>query len=271
VIELGRMHTLEVARLSPHGAYLTDGEQDVLLPTRYCPDDVEPGMRIRVFVHLDSDDRPIASTKTPAAQAGQFACLPVTAVTDVGAFVDWGLDKELLVPFREQPRRLEVGNVPVVRVVLDPVSGRLFGSARTRKYLEEPEDVPVGEPVEALATGIIPGGAKAIIDDRWDGAIFTDAPLKVGKRYRAYVSRLQEGRVQVQLQQVGYGAVEDAVETLLAALRREGGFLPLSDSSAPDQIRRKLEMSKGTFKKALGALLKQGRVETDRFGTRLLK
>lgn len=265
------MHTLEVARLSPHGAYLTDGTNDVLLPTRYCPEGVEPGDTVRVFVHLDSDDRPIASTKRPAAVAGEFACLPVTAVTDVGAFVDWGLDKELLVPFREQPRRLEVGNVPVIRVVLDPVSGRLFGSARSRKYLEEPLDVQVGEPVDALATGIIPGGAKAIIDDRYEGAIFGPGDYKVGKRYRAYVSRIQEGRVQVQLQQVGYGAVEDAVEKILDAIRREGGFLALSDSSDPAEIQRKLGMSKGTFKKAIGGLLKQGRIETDKYGTRLLK
>jgi predicted RNA-binding protein (virulence factor B family) len=227
-----------------------------------------------VFVYLNSSGLPTATFTRPAAQVGEFAFLQVTEVTRFGAFLDWGLPKELLVPFSEQPERLRPGRRYVVRLYLDD-RGRVVGSARIDKWLEsETINLRAGDRVALLLWEFTDLGAKVIIDNRYGGLLYRDEIHKGmhrGDRFPGYVRRVREdGKIDITLRKGGREAVDEAREQVLAALSRDG-FLSLHDRSAPQEIEAALGMSKKTFKKAVGGLYKEGRVELTPEGIRLKK
>lgn len=273
MIEIGKTQTLRVTRRTDPGLFLTDGENEVLLPNRYAPASAAPGDTLRVFVYTDSEDRPVATTKRPKAEAGGFAVLTVLGTSPVGAFVDLGLDKDLLVPFGEQRRPLAEGDRAVVRVVLDPKTRRLIGSTRIERYLDrDTSALKPGTPVEALIVGGGQEGVRAIVDDRYFAMIFPDEifeRLPVGSRRRAFVKKIREdGRVSISLSPQGYESVMNEADRVLDMLNREGGFLPYSDASSPEEIRSAFGMSKGSFKKLIGTLQREGKITIEHHGIR---
>jgi hypothetical protein len=276
MIEVGTTQELRIARLTSVGAYVTDEEQDVLLPRRYVPAGADVDAKVRVFVYTDSEDRLVATTQRPKAQVGEFAYLHVTSVSNVGAFVDWGLDKDLLVPFSEQRPRMVEGRGYIVRVLRDEATNRVFGTMRLQKYLEvDASELGQGAPVEFLIADLLEDGARVIIENRFSGMLFRDeiiGDIRVGQKKQGFVKRVREdGRVSVATNPQGYEAILEQGPLIIDMLKREGGFLPYSDNSSPDEIRRVFRMSKGAFKKVIGALFREGRIDLTHHGIRLLK
>jgi hypothetical protein len=276
MIEVGTTQELRIARLTSVGAYVTDEEQDVLLPRRYVPAGADVDAKVRVFVYTDSEDRLVATTQRPKAQVGEFAYLHVTSVSNVGAFVDWGLDKDLLVPFSEQRPRMVEGRGYIVRVLRDEATNRVFGTMRLQKYLEvDASELGQGAPVEFLIADLLEDGARVIIENRFSGMLFRDeiiGDIRVGQKKQGFVKRVREdGRVSVATNPQGYEAFLEQGPLIIDMLKREGGFLPYSDNSSPDEIRRVFRMSKGAFKKVIGALFREGRIDLTHHGIRLLK
>jgi len=265
--QLGRRTTLRA--MARHGAgMLLDGGSlgEILLPNRYVPGGLAPGGEIEIFLSLDSEDRLVATTETPLAEAGEFALLKVAAVTRVGAFLDWGMPKDLLLPYAEQIRPLVVGDQELVYVRVDPVSRRLVASAKLRKHLAgtAPAAASGGMPVTFQLAEKTDLGYKAIVEGRYWGLLRVEPGGRVpprGARCEGYISRVRDdGQVDLSLEPPGYGRVPDAADRLASALAATaGGFLPLHDKSPPEQVRALLGMSKKVFKQAAGALYKAGR------------
>ncbi|MFP6871899.1 MAG: S1-like domain-containing RNA-binding protein [Verrucomicrobiales bacterium] len=265
---LGRHHTLRVSSRHSAGLLLDAGELgEILLPRRYVPDGLEPDGEVEVFISLDSEDRPVATTECPLVMAGEFALLRVAAVTRVGVFLDWGMPKDLLLPFAEQIRRLKVGDDELVHVDVDRVSGRLVASAKLNKFVDEraPSHLHGGNSVSLLITEKTDLGIKAIVDDCCWGLLHCSdgghVPAR-GVRCSGYISRVREdGLVDLSLDPPGYAKVPAAAEQLAAVLSAaEGGFLPVHDKSPPEQVREVLGISKKVFKQAAGALYKAGSI-----------
>jgi predicted RNA-binding protein (virulence factor B family) len=263
MLTLGVYHRLTVVRESEQGFYLTKDEEDaVLLPNRYIPEGLQMGDEIDVFLYSDSEGRPIATTLTPKLTLHKFAALEVTSVTKYGAFMDWGIAKELLVPFREQNRKLEEGDIAVIYLFYDEVSSRLVGSAKVRKFLSaEQPDVKEGEEVEILVYDQSDLGYKVIINNLYEGMIYRNEiyrTLSLGDQTQAYVKKIRDdGKIDLQRQPLGYAKIASNSEKLLQFLKDNEGWLPLTDKSSPDEIKQKLSMSKKTFKQAVGDLYKK--------------
>jgi predicted RNA-binding protein (virulence factor B family) len=273
MIQIGAYHVLRVARMSEFGAFLTDGAGDVLLPRKYVPKGIEPGAEIKVFVATDSEDRPVATTLRPKGVVGEFAALRAADVTPVGAFMDWGLDKDLLVPFAEQQRRIEPGDKCLVRIVFDERTNRLFGSTKLGRYLTgNPAELSAGQKVELTVADAHPAGTRVVIEGRFYGMVFPDEMtdrLEVGQKRAGFIKRVRDdGEIAVSLSPAGYQGALEARSIILDRLRREGGFLPVGDKSSPEEIRRLFGLSKGTFKKAVGMLYKSGEIEITYHGLR---
>lgn len=262
-MEIGKYNELRVARKTDNGLYLRDEEgQEVLLPRKFVPREIESGTMLTVFVYKDGEDRLVATTQQPLITLGQFAYLKVVQVNRIGAFLDWGLDKDLFVPFREQKEKMETGRRYLVYLYLDEQTDRLVASARTDRFLEKEQlTVAEGEEVDLLVSDRTELGYNVIINDRHSGLIYHSElfrPLHRGDRLKGYIQHIREDKkIDVSLDPVGYQKVEPNAEKVLARLRENEGFLPLTDKSPPADIYAELEMSKKTFKKALGALYKQ--------------
>jgi len=273
MLEIGRFNQLEVQRISSTGAWLATEAGEILLPMKYLLASLKRGDTVTVFVYRDSDDRLIATTAAPKVQAGQFAVLEVTDVGRFGAFLDWGLDKELLVPFSEQVTPMKTGESYLVGVYLDN-SGRLAASAKIGKFLET-ADVPLkaGEEVELMICEFTGLGAKVIINGRYSGLLFKDelyGKPALGAKLRGYVKKIRkDNKIDVTLKKSGYSGMEGCRERVLKTLEVTGGYLPLGDKSAPDEIGEVLGMSKKSFKKAVGSLYKDGFIELAEEGIRL--
>ncbi|MBW2288832.1 MAG: GntR family transcriptional regulator [Deltaproteobacteria bacterium] len=262
MLEIGKTASLEVLREVPMGLMLGSADQEVLLPTRYVPEGTSLGDVVEVFLYTDSEDRPIATTEQPLVRADEFACLRVVSVSPVGAFLDWGLPKDLLLPFRLQLQRVRPEQRVVVRVFCDRVSGRPVATAKVERFLEEPPgDLREGQAVELLVYEETDMGCKVIVDGRFGGLLYHEpgrGRLEVGSSPTGYVQRIRaDGKVDLSLTPSGKAAMDAARETLLAALRSAGGRLELSDSSEPEVIRRTLGLSKKAFKRAVGALYRE--------------
>jgi hypothetical protein len=277
MIFIGQTNELQALRLTSVGMFLGDGEgNEVLLPNKYVPETLREGEPIEVFVYTDSEDRPVATTLEPAIQLGQFGYLRVTAVTRFGAFLDWGLEKDLLVPFREQNHRLREGQWTVVYLRLDEETNRLIGTCKVNRYLEtEVVRLDEGEAVDVLVYERSDLGFNVILDNRYRGLVYANEifqPLGIGSRVRGYVRQIREdGRIDVSLQPRGYEAnVEAGTDVLLQALHKNQGYLPLTDASPPEQIYERLGLSKKTFKKALGALYRERKVRLGEDGVYLV-
>jgi len=267
MIELGRHHRLTVVRESEQGYYITKDEEDaILLPNRYIPSGLQIDDEVDVFVYSDSQGRPIATTLQPKLTLNEFALLKVTSVTNFGAFVDWGIAKELLVPFREQDQKLQEGQSAVIYLFYDEVSERLVGSAKVRKFLDK-ENITLeeGEKVNVLVYDKTELGYKVIVNNLHDGLIYRNEvfqEIQVGDRLEAYVKKIRtDGKIDLQLEPFGYSKVAPNAEEILQVLKENDGWLPLTDKSKPEDIKDKLNMSKKTFKKAIGDLYKNKLIE----------
>jgi len=274
MLTIGSYNELELVRKVDFGVYLTDGEQDVLLPIRQVPPRAKQGDRLRVFVYTDSEDRPIATMLRPKAVVGEFAMLKVISISAFGAFVDWGLEKDLLVPHSEQRYPLKEERGYVVRVLLDKLSNRVIGSTKLSKFLlADTTELKEGQKVEAMFIQHTDDGTMAIADSKYPAAIFPDEifrPLRIGERQTAYIKKIRDdGKVSLSLSPQGYDAVAAEAPGILSMLKKNGGFLPYSDSTPPETIRAVFGMSKGSFKKLIGGLLREGKIEIEYHDIRL--
>lgn len=272
MIELCRMNTLTVDHLDDRGIWLRGVDEPIALSRREFPD-ARPGLSLRAFVFRDSTGHLRATRREPLVQAGEFAMLTVTSVTEHGAFLDWGMEKDLLAPHSLQPERMQEGRSYMVRVEIDRQE-RPFADARIEEYLEGgPGGLSEGDEVELLFWRMTDLGAMVIVNQRFAGLLYRDElrdGLRPGTCVTGYVKRLRpDGKIDVTLRKVGAEGVEEAKEVILNALRRSGGFLPLHDQSAPKAIGDALGISKKTFKKAVGGLYKNGSVELTADGIRL--
>jgi predicted RNA-binding protein (virulence factor B family) len=272
---MGEVQELTIVRDSQQGLYVGDADGEVLLPRRLCPQDVRIGRQIKVFIHTDSDDRPIATTKTPIAQIGQFAMLRVVAVTPAGAFLDWGLDKDLFCPMGEQATPMREDERVLVRIYLDEASGRVVCTSKYARFLRtDGEDLRVGQPVKIMIAAHQPNHTTVIIDGHIRGSLFADEwheKLVIGEVLDGYVKqiRTEDRKVAVSLRPQGYQAVLGERDRVLSALRASGGFLPVSDKTSPEEIHRRFGLSKGSFKKLIGTLYREQVIEIEYHGIRL--
>jgi uncharacterized protein len=278
MIQLGQYATLEVVKTTDFGVYLDGGPfGEVLLPKRYVPEGTEPGQDVDIFLYCDSEDRVIATTEKPFAKVGDIAYLRATDLADHGAFMDWGLMKDLFVPKNEQSEPMEKDKYYFVKVLLDDTTDRIYGSSKLPKFLQLQNDgePALGEEVKLMAWVQTDLGFKMIINDQYIGLLFKNEvfqSLNMGKILRGYIKTIREdGRMDVTLQKSGYGNyIDDTTDLILNKLKENNGFLPITDSSAPNEIYDILNMSKKTFKKAVGSLYKQRLIGLEEKGIRLL-
>lgn len=280
MITLGNYNTLTVVRRAEHGFYLQGDEQsgDVLLPNRYVPNGLAIGQEIEVFLYLDQEERLVATTERPLATVGQFACLEVAWINKYGAFLKWGLMKDLFCPFREQKQRMEVGKHYVVYVKEDEESHRLMATAKVERYLENPTinelpDLTHGKICDCLVWQKTDLGFKAIINNRYQGQIYDNQifrPLHTGDRMEAYIDHVrQDGKIDITLQPTGRQHTLDFAEVLLRYLYENNGHCDLSDKSPSEMITDRFKVSKKAFKKAVGDLYKRRLIIIEKDGIRL--
>lgn len=274
--KIGQFNTLSVIAIMANGAYLDAGDLgEILLPNRYLPENCEVDDQLSVFIYLDSADRLIATTETPYATVGDFASLQVKQINKIGAFLDWGLPKELLVPYNQQHNKMEVGKHYLVHIFLDEKTERLVASSKLDKFIDIwPAEYKQGEKVDLTIAAKTDLGFKAIINNRHWGLIFESEvfqPLKTGKKVTGYIKQVREdGRINLTLSRAGKGKVIDFSDKLLAYLAKHDGFSALNDKSAPESIQRELGVSKKTFKATIGNLMKKGKIKIEATGIRLL-
>jgi uncharacterized protein len=262
MLHIGNYNQLAIARITASGAVFKTDEGDVLLPLRLLPKGAEAGSLLDVFVYVDSDGRLTATTRKPRAVVGECAILKVKEATTVGSFLDWGLEKDLLLPFGEQNEPVRRGDQVLVRVFLHS-SGRIAASAKLDKFIFPVDDsLSEGAEVELLVYACTDLGAKVLINNRFGGLIFnTEFVVKpsCGERLRGFVKKIRDdGKVDVSLRKGGAMEAANDRETILAALAAHGGFLSLTDKSSPESIAEQLRLSKKSFKKAIGGLYKEG-------------
>ena len=274
---IGERNRLKVVRDAPPGFYL-DGEElgEILLPRRYIPARLAPGDELEVFVYRDSEDRLVATTETPRAVVGEFACLEVVSVNrDVGAFLDWGLPKDLLLPFREQETKVRRGEKVVVAIYIDEKTNRIAASTRLSRHLSrQPPVYKTGQSVELLISGKTPLGYNAIVENTHLGLLYHDTvttPLQVGQRVKGFVRGLRPGgKIDLSLDAAGYRRVAPLKIQIVEALRRNGGRLDFDDDTPSEAIRETFGVSKKAFKQALGSLYKTRRIRFTSPGVELL-
>lgn len=262
-IELGKFNQLEVVKQVDFGMYLDGGEEgEILLPTRYVPEDCKVGDWLNVFLYLDNEERLIATTLTPLVQVGEFACLEVSWVNQFGAFLNWGLMKDLFVPFSEQKMKMQVGNKYVIHAYIDDESFRIVASAKVDRYLSK-EKAPYqpGEEVNILIWQKTDLGFKAIIENMYSGLLYDSEifqTLHTGDTLKAYIKQVREdGRIDLILQKPGFEKVDDFSKTLYHYIADHGGRIGLNDKSPAEEIYDVFGVSKKTFKKAVGDLYKK--------------
>ncbi|NJN28627.1 MAG: GntR family transcriptional regulator [Cyclobacteriaceae bacterium] len=268
-MKIGEINSLKVARDTPHGLFLEDEEgDDVLLPGKYLKGDEKPGDTLEVFVYNDSEDRMVATTETPKIKLDQFAALKVVDVTKNGVFLDWGLEKDLLVPFKEQNKKMQLGNTYVVRMYLDEDTDRLVATAKVKKFLSnELLEVQEKDEVQLLVFQQSDLGYEVIVDEKHTGLIFRNevfAPIQIGDRLTGYIKKIREdGKIDVSLQPEITTHIQNCNDDILKILQANDGVLKLSDKSSPEEIYEKLNISKKAFKKSIGNLYKLGKIEID--------
>ncbi len=275
MVEIGQFNNLTIDKLVDFGAFLDGGRYGrILLPKRYLPAGKQVGDTLRVFIYLDSEDQLIATTETPKLVRGACACLKVKDVNRYGAFLDWGLPKDLMVPFKEQNKPMELGRSYVVTLYLDNQE-RLVASSRLSRHIPETSRyLKPQQPVSLLVCGRTELGYKVVIEGNCLGLLFRDdafKPLKYGQQVQGYVKDVRpDGKVDVSLQLPPIQQREQLTEQIIANLRANGGHSPLTDSSAPDDIYHVYSVSKKTYKKAIGQLYKERRIEIGDDGITLL-
>lgn len=277
MLKLGDYNTLRITRFTDHGAYLDAGEVgEILLPKAYVRRELRPGDELTVFVYLDQQERLVGTLETPLARVGQFAFLRVAWVNEFGAFLDWGLMKDLFVPFREQKKRMEVGRSYVVYVYIDAETRRIVASAKVEKFLwaASSDRYHRGTQVEMLVQQKTPLGFKVIVDNACPGMIYDNqivTPPHTGDRLTGSVLTVRpDGRLDVAVGLIGASRFRDFSDTLLELLEAEGGSLPYTDASPAEVIAEKFGVSKKTFKRAVGTLYRERRIRLDEDRIRLI-
>jgi predicted RNA-binding protein (virulence factor B family) len=263
MIYIGEYNTMEIIREAEQGLYLANAEgEEVLLPNRYVPQEFKSWDKMEVFVYLDNEERPVATTDRPYVTKGQFAMLRCSEVAPFGAFLDWGLVKELFCPFKEQAFKMKRGGWYLIHCYLDEETNRLVASSKTNHYLDNKElTVQQFDEVDLIVSHPSDIGMNVIVNNIHAGLIFSDdifKDLSVGDRMKGTVKKIRSGnKLDISLGKVGYRNIEPNAETIMHELEDNDGFLKLTDKSHPDDIKNSLQMSKKNFKKAIGSLYKQ--------------
>jgi uncharacterized protein len=278
MIAIGQYNTLTVLRDTKVGLFLgeTPDDEGILLPNKYVPNDIKIGDSLVVFVYLDHEERPVATTLEPYVLLNEFALLRVNFVNQVGAFLDWGLEKDLFVPFAAQARPMEKGKRYLVYMFMDPKSNRLVASSKTNQFLSNEElTVRVGDEVDLIVSHITDIGINVIINELHKGLLYKDEvyddAIRTGDRLRGFIKTIRpDQKIDVSLQAFGYQKVEPNAQYILDELKASRGFLRLHDNSHPEDIKSVLKMSKKTFKKAIGALYKDKLIEIKEDGIYLI-
>ena len=276
MIKIGEYNTLTILRETDPGLFLADEEDnEVLLPNRYVPDEFKIWDKIEVFVYLDNDERLVAVTDKPYIKRGDFALLRCNAVTQMGAFLDWGMVKELFCPFKEQAFKMKKGGWYLVHCYLDEKTDRLVASSKTNRFLDNKElTVEQFEEVDLIVSHPSEIGMNVIVNKKHLGLIYNDnifQDISVGDRLKGVVNKIRPGnKLDISLGQVGYRNIEPNAELIMKELEDNSGYLNLSDKSDPEEIKRVLQMSKKSFKKAVGSLYKQKLIEIKPDGIYLL-
>ena len=278
MIKIGQYNTLTILRDTKVGLFLGNGNEaeDILLPNKYVPEHFNIGDEMAVFVYLDHEERPVATTLEPYILLNEFALLRVNYINQVGAFMDWGMEKDILVPFKEQARPMEKGKRYLVYLYMDEKTNRLVASSKTNQFLSN-ENLTVNkfEKVDLIVSHITEVGINVIINEQHKGLLYKDEvyddAIRTGDRMRGYIKNIRpDNKIDVSLQKLGYENVEPNAEKILDELRASRGFLRLNDDSHPEDIKTVLKMSKKTFKKAIGALYKEKRIDIKEDGIYLL-
>lgn len=283
MLKIGKYNNLTILRDTKVGLFLGDPEtdpegiHDVLLPNKYVPKVFEIGEELVVFVYLDHEQRPVATTLEPYILLNEFALLRVNYINQVGAFMDWGMEKDILVPFKEQARPMEKGKRYLVYLYMDPKTNRLVASSKTNQFLSNEElTVEKNEEVDLIVSHITEIGINVIINEKHKGLLYKDEvyddSIRTGDRMRGYIKNIRpDHKIDVSLQKLGYEGIEPNADKILDELRASRGFLRLNDNSHPEDIKTVLKMSKKTFKKAIGALYKEKLIEIKEDGIYLVK
>ncbi|WP_298136943.1 S1-like domain-containing RNA-binding protein [Flavobacterium sp.] len=277
MMKIGQFNTLKIDRDTQVGLFLTNGKEDVLLPNKYVPKVFEIGEEITVFVYLDHEERPVATTLVPYIFLDEFALLRVNYINQIGAFMDWGLEKDILVPFKEQARPMEKGKRYLVYLYMDEKTNRLVASSKTNQFLDN-ENITVekGEEVDLIISHITDIGINVIINQKHKGLVYKDEvyddSIRTGDKMKGYIKTIRpDGKIDVSLHKQGFENIEPNSEIILNELRASRGFLRLNDNSNPEDIKTVLKMSKKTFKKAIGHLYKEKLIEIKDDGIYLMK
>tara|TARA_R110002126_G_scaffold71366_5_gene178977 strand:- start:62 stop:898 length:837 start_codon:yes stop_codon:yes gene_type:complete len=277
MIELGRINNLEILRDTSVGLFLGDDEgNDVLLPNKYVPANYEIGEKIKVFCYLDYDERPVATTLEPDIMLGEFRLLQVAEVNEFGAFMQWGLEKHLLVPFREQRDKMKEGQWYVIHCYLDERSGRLVGSNKLDRFLSNDSvDLKEWEQVDLVVTRQTDLGWEVIVNERHKGLVYFNEvfkPINIGDVIPGCIKTIRkDNKLDISLQPLGAKVLEPAAKKIFEVLKENGGFLGLHDKSAPEEIRDVFQMSKKTFKKGLGTLYKERKIKIETDGITIIE
>ena len=276
MIEIGKNNIMRALRMTSVGMYLGNEEgEELLLPNKYVPEGFNVDDDIDVFIYKDSEDRLIATNLEPKIKLNEFACLVCKDVNSIGAFLEWGLEKDLLVPFREQGKKMEVGKRYPVYLYFDERSGRLAASSKIESFIEKENiKLEVGEKVNLLICYTSDLGVNVIINNTYKGIIYHNdlfTHITIGDKVEGYIKNIrEEGKIDVTLQKLGYSQVEDSAEKIMSKLKASNGVLKLTDKSDSEEIMFRLQMSKKNFKKAVGGLYKQGVIRLEEDGIYLV-
>jgi predicted RNA-binding protein (virulence factor B family) len=274
--EIGKINHLYVVKEVDFGIYLDGGDLgEILMPKRYVPEGTQPEDMIDAFIYLDSEDRLVATTEKPLAMVDEFALLEVVAVTPVGAFLNWGLPKDLFVPFREQRKPMEVGQKYLVYVYVDTDTKRIAASSKIENYLDNlPIDYDEGEEVDLIIVNETDLGYNAIIDYSHLGIIYKNEvfqTLNPGDKIPGFIKKIRtDGKIDLSLVKAGYEKISEFADRIISELEKHEGFLPLTDKSSPEEIYKVFKFSKKNFKAAIGSLYKKRIITLEENGIRLL-
>ncbi len=276
MVEIGKINTLDINRETENGVYL-DGQElgEILMPQKFVTSEDKEAGQATVFIYTDSEDRLVATTETPIAMAGEFAMLKVVATTKFGAFMDWGLPKDLLVPFGEQKAPMEEGRSYLVFISLDVQTNRIIGSAKLDKHLDNtPPEYEVGDEVDLIITDETELGYKAIVNKEHWGMLYKNQvykPLSKGQKIKGYINKIREDeKIDLLLEKPGYEKVDAISEKILNELKENRGFMAVSDKSSPEMIKAMFGISKKNFKKAIGGLYRKRLISFESDGIRLV-
>lgn len=276
MIQIGKTNTLTIIRETPPGLYLGEDEtQVVLLPKKYIKPEFKVGDSIEVFVYKDSEDRIVATTEKPYAEVGQFAYLNVSQVSKFGAFMDWGLEKDLFVPFKEQKYPMSDEYAYVVYVYIDETTQRIVASSKINKFISNDQlTVEQGDEVDLMVYNKTELGFSCIINGKHKGLLYHNDiyhELHLGDELKGYIKLIRENNlIDLSLQKIGFKNVLSSTDMILEYLQNHKGFLDLTDKSSPEEIAERFSMSKATFKKSIGVLYRQRKVRIEDDGVHLV-